>query len=65
MKKYSVVPNKDVTGWFVKLEDVAPENEYVAKDDAIQKAEQLAMENSPSKIIIMDKNHDIVEERSF
>ncbi|SEH47919.1 hypothetical protein SAMN05192559_101683 [Halobacillus karajensis] len=28
MKQYSVVPNKDVSGWFVKMEDVAPTDLY-------------------------------------
>ncbi|MEN1967445.1 DUF2188 domain-containing protein [Lentibacillus sp. N15] len=65
MNKYSVAPNKDVTAWYVKLEDVAPTNEYVAKDDAIEKAEQMAKENKPSKVIILDKNHEVAEERTF
>ncbi|WP_106496566.1 DUF2188 domain-containing protein [Lentibacillus sp. Marseille-P4043] len=65
MKKFSVAPNKDVTGWYVKLEDVAPTDEYIAKDDAIEKAEQLAKSNKPSKVIILDKNHEIIEEKIY
>ncbi|AIF44225.1 DUF2188 domain-containing protein [Virgibacillus sp. SK37] len=65
MKKYSVAPNVDVTGWFVKLEDVAPEEVYDAKDDAIAAAEQMAKENSPSLLEILDKNHNVVEEKRY
>ncbi|WP_088052853.1 DUF2188 domain-containing protein [Virgibacillus dakarensis] len=65
MYKYSVTPNKDVTAWYVKLEDVAPTNEYAAKDDAIEKAEQIAKENKPSKVTILDKYHQVVEEKIF
>ncbi|APC49207.1 DUF2188 domain-containing protein [Virgibacillus halodenitrificans] len=65
MKKYSVAPNVDVTGWFVKLEDVAPEEVYDAKDDAIAAAEQMAKENSPSLLEILDKHHNVVEEKRY
>ncbi|MFD2628614.1 DUF2188 domain-containing protein [Oceanobacillus kapialis] len=65
MKKYSVVPNVDVSAWIVKLEDVAPENEYAAKDDAIAAAEQMAKDNSPSMVEIMDKEHNVIEEKRF
>ncbi|AVQ99967.1 hypothetical protein OPHB3_0388 [Oceanobacillus picturae] len=65
MKTYSVVPNVDVSGWFVKLENVAPEDVYEAKDDAIAAAEQMAKENTPSMVEIMDKNHNVIEEKRF
>lgn len=65
MKKYSVAPNKDVTGWFVKIEDIAPEKEYGVKDDAIAEGERVAKVNSPSKLIILDKNHEVLEERTY
>lgn len=65
MNEYSVTPNKDVTGWFVKLEDAVPSTEYVAKDDAIEKAEQMAKNNKPSKVVILDKEHAVIEERTF
>lgn len=65
MKTYSVAPNVDGTGWFVKLEDVAPEKLYGAKDDAIEVAKQMAAENSPSKLIILDKFHQVLEEKQF
>lgn len=65
MKKYSVAPNQDTTAWMVKLEDVAPAGEYDAKDDAIAKAEEMASENSPSKLSILDKEHNILEVRKF
>ncbi|MBY7144174.1 DUF2188 domain-containing protein [Virgibacillus sp. NKC19-3] len=65
MKKYSVTPNADVSGWFIKLEDVAAEEEYFSKDDAIQAAEKMAQENSPSKLEILDKYHTVIEEKTY
>ncbi|MFC4557619.1 DUF2188 domain-containing protein [Virgibacillus kekensis] len=65
MKEYSVAPNRDATAWIVKLEDVAPEKEYGAKDDAIAEAEKLAKENTPSRLSILDKEHNVVEEKRF
>ncbi|CDQ38902.1 MULTISPECIES: DUF2188 domain-containing protein [Virgibacillus] len=65
MKTYTVTPNVDATGWFVKLEDVAPEELYDAKDEAISEATRMAKENSPSKVTILDKFHNIVEETRY
>lgn len=65
MKNYSVAPNKDATAWMVKLEDVAPEDSYTSKDEAIAKAEEMAKENSPSKLSILDKNHDVIEFQTY
>ncbi|MGX4668684.1 DUF2188 domain-containing protein [Cerasibacillus sp. JNUCC 74] len=65
MRTYSVTPNVDATAWFVKLEDVAPEELYDAKDEAIAAAEKMAVENSPSKVQILDKFHHIIEEKRF
>lgn len=65
MKNYSVAPNKDTTAWMVKLEDVAPEDSFQAKDDAIAEAEKMAKENSPSKLMILDKNHEVLETRRY
>lgn len=65
MKKYSVAPNKDTTAWMVKLEDVAPADSFQAKDDAIAEAEKMAKENSPSKVMILDKNHEIIETKTY
>ncbi|MGP4059291.1 DUF2188 domain-containing protein [Halobacillus litoralis] len=65
MKQYSVVPNKDVTGWFVKIEDVAPTDEYDERDTAVEKAEAIAKENKPSKLSILDQNHEVEEERTY
>lgn len=65
MNMYSVVPNPSVTTWFVKLEDVAPEKEFNSEDEAIASAEQMAKENSPSIVKIMDKDHKVVEEKRF
>ncbi|WP_164667975.1 DUF2188 domain-containing protein [Virgibacillus doumboii] len=65
MKNFSVAPNQDASAWIVKLEDVAPEAEFSAKDDAIEKANEMAKENSPSKLSILDKKHNIIEEKRF
>ncbi|MGI8313511.1 DUF2188 domain-containing protein [Halobacillus mangrovi] len=65
MKEYSVVPNKDVTGWFVKIEDVSPTDLYDERNTAIEKAEEIAKENKPSKLLILDQNHEIEEERNY
>ncbi|RWZ59135.1 DUF2188 domain-containing protein [Halobacillus fulvus] len=65
MKEYSVVPNKDVTGWYVKIEDVAPTDLYDERDTAVAKAEELANSNKPSRLLIMDQNHEVEEERKF
>jgi len=43
MKEYGAMPNKDVSGWYVKMEDAA-----------VLEAEGLARENAPSKLIICD-----------
>jgi len=65
MYVYSVTPNVDVTGWFVRLEDAVAEDVYDSKDDAIEVTEQLAQENSPSKVEIKNMNHQIEEELNF
>ena len=65
MKNYSVAPNKDATAWMVKLEDVAPTESYDTKDEAVAKAEEMAKENSPSKLSILDKNHDVIEFQTY
>lgn len=65
MKTYSVAPNANETSWFVKLEDVAPEEMYASKDDAISAAEKMAKENTPSKVEILDKDDNVQEEKRF
>ncbi|SDQ22838.1 DUF2188 domain-containing protein [Virgibacillus salinus] len=65
MKNYSVAPNQDASAWIVKLEDIAPADEFEAKDDAIAKAEEMAKENSPSKLSILDKEHNVTREERF
>ncbi|MBH0230459.1 DUF2188 domain-containing protein [Halobacillus yeomjeoni] len=65
MKEYSVVPNKDVTGWYVKIEDVAPTDLYDERDQAIAKAEEIAQDNKPSRLSIMNQNHEVEEERKY
>ncbi|UOR11100.1 DUF2188 domain-containing protein [Halobacillus amylolyticus] len=65
MKEYSVVPNKDVTGWLVKIEDVAPTDLYDERDTAVEKATELAENDKPSRVLIMDQNHNIEQEKKF
>ncbi|WP_067728975.1 DUF2188 domain-containing protein [Oceanobacillus damuensis] len=65
MRTYSVTPNVDASAWFVKLEDVVPEDVYDTKSEAIEVAEQLAKENTPSIVEILDKDHHVIEERRF
>ncbi|KMY55561.1 hypothetical protein AC623_17765 [Bacillus sp. FJAT-27231] len=65
MKCYSVAPNKDASRWIVKLEDVAPAETYSSVDGAIQAAEEIAQANSPSKLEILDADHNVVEERTY
>ncbi|MGP4081136.1 MULTISPECIES: DUF2188 domain-containing protein [Bacillaceae] len=65
MKQYSVVPDRDVNGWFVKIEDTAPADHYEMKSAAIEYAEKIAKENKPSKLSILDKNLEVEEERTY
>jgi hypothetical protein len=65
LRTYTVAPNVDATAWFVKLEDVAPEEVYDAKDEAIAEAERMAEENSPGLVQILDKEHNVIEEKRY
>lgn len=66
MKKYSVVADKDASGWYVELENVAPTSYYKHKDKAVEAAEQLAQDNKPSKLtIFQDNNHEVKETRTY
>lgn len=65
MKNYSVAPDQTASRWIVKLEDVAPTESFPSKDGAIAAGEELAKENSPSKLQILDEAHNVVEEREY
>ncbi|MFP7479899.1 DUF2188 domain-containing protein [Terribacillus saccharophilus] len=65
MKEYSVVPNKDASGWYVKIENTAPVELHHTRDDAVLEAEGIAKENAPSKVVIYDAKQEIEEERQF
>lgn len=65
MKNYSVAPDQNASRWIIKLEDVSPTESFPSKDGAIAAAEELAKENSPSKLQILDKEHNVVEEREY
>lgn len=65
MNRYYVVPDKDATAWYVKIEDVAPIEEYDKKDKAVEAGEKMAEENKPSTLIILDNAHEIEDEWNF
>lgn len=65
MNRYTVVPDKDVKVWFLKVENTAPVEEYDKKDKAVNAGEEMAKQNTPSTLEILDKNHELVEERKF
>ncbi|MGD6802837.1 DUF2188 domain-containing protein [Rossellomorea vietnamensis] len=65
MKEYYVVPNKDESGWFVKIEDVAPTSLFNGQSEAIAEAEKLAKENQPAKVLVENENNEIVSEKTF
>ncbi|WP_174615683.1 DUF2188 domain-containing protein [Virgibacillus ihumii] len=65
MKHYTVAPNKDATAWYVKIEDVAPTEEYDKRDKAIEAAEETAKENKPSTLSILTKEHEVEEKRTY
>ena len=65
MKTYAVTPSVDADGWFVKVENVAPTALYTSKDAAIEKAEQTAKENSPSKLVIYDQHKTLKKNGPF
>ncbi|NTU25601.1 DUF2188 domain-containing protein [Bacillus tequilensis] len=64
-KEYAVTPNVDADGWFITVENVAPTALYTSKDAAIEKAKQVAKDNSPSRLVIYDQFNNVEEEHSF
>lgn len=65
MKNYTVAPNKDATVWFIKMEDVAPLEEYDEYDKSIEAGFRIAEENKPSTLTILDEHHDIRDKHTF
>ncbi|MDM5197465.1 DUF2188 domain-containing protein [Fictibacillus enclensis] len=65
MNDYSVVPDKGVNGWIVKIQDVAPTEAFPSRAEAIAEAERLAKEDSPSRVLVYDSKLEIEEEKSF
>ncbi|MDN4526848.1 DUF2188 domain-containing protein [Fictibacillus fluitans] len=65
MNDYSVVPDRGVNGWIVKLQDVAPTETYTSRAEAIEEAERLAKENTPSRVLVYDSKLEIEEEKKF
>ncbi|PRO66282.1 DUF2188 domain-containing protein [Alkalicoccus urumqiensis] len=65
MREYSVRPNKDASSWMVKVEDVAPETSFDQKDEAIEHAEQMAKEKSPSRLLIYNNKQELEDTRDY
>ncbi|MCT1578105.1 MULTISPECIES: DUF2188 domain-containing protein [Oceanobacillus] len=65
MRLYTVTPNVDATGWFIKLENVAPEELYDSKDEAVSAATQMAKENTPSTVQILDGDNNVEDEYHY
>lgn len=65
MNHYTVAPNKDVTTWIIKIEDIASADEYDKYDDAIKAAEDMARQHQPSTLNILNEYHENVETRTF
>ncbi|WP_397351685.1 DUF2188 domain-containing protein [Oceanobacillus kimchii] len=65
MRLYTVTPNVDATGWFIKLENVAPEELYDSKDEAVSAATQMAKENTPSTVQVLDGDNNVEDEYHY
>ncbi|MCE7794018.1 DUF2188 domain-containing protein [Salipaludibacillus sp. CUR1] len=65
MKEYTVRPNKDADAWFLKIEDVAPEQDFDKKNDAIEAGEKVAQENKPSRLVIYNHLNEVEDEKNF
>lgn len=65
MNMYTVLPTPDNSGWLVKLEDVAPDGQYQSEDEALNAAKEMAKNNTPSVVKILDKDHNVQEEIKF
>lgn len=65
MKKFTVRPDKNADSWFLKLEDVAPQENFDQMDDATAAGKKLASENSPSQLTIYNQHNEVVEEINF
>jgi len=65
MNMYTVLPTPDNSAWIVKLEDVAPDGQYQSEDEALNAAKEMAKNNTPSVVKILDKDHNVQEEIKF
>ena len=65
MRLYTGTPNVDATGRFIKLENVAPEELYDSKDEAVSAATQMAKENTPSTVQILDGDNNVEDEYHY
>ncbi|GAF12091.1 hypothetical protein JCM19046_2415 [Bacillus sp. JCM 19046] len=65
MKEYTVTPNKDATTWFLKVENVAPFEEFDKQSSAIEAGMKLAETNQPSRLIIFDEQNQKQEIKTF
>ncbi|MCK6255660.1 DUF2188 domain-containing protein [Fictibacillus sp. KIGAM418] len=65
MNDYSVVPDQGENGWIVKIQDVAPTDTFPSRAEAIAKAEKLATEDKPSRVLVYDTQLKVEEEKMF
>lgn len=62
---YHVVPNQD-EGWKVELEGASQASStHQNKDEAVERARELAQDREPSQIIIHREDGTIQEERTY
>ncbi|WP_078597472.1 DUF2188 domain-containing protein [Evansella clarkii] len=68
MREYTVRAEKtgeSVEHWYVKIENTAPTSSFDNLDDAIAEGKKLAEENKPSRLVIYNHLHEIVDEHVY
>lgn len=65
MKYYSVEPGKDAQTWLIKIEGVAAGEEYDKYDDAVEAGDNLAQNNKPSTLTILNEYNNVQEKRTY
>ncbi|WP_040228458.1 hypothetical protein [Bhargavaea cecembensis] len=65
MQCYRVAPDKDASRWIISTGNLALEENYQYKDEAIAEAIIRAKATSPSKIEIFDESQKVVDKRKY
>lgn len=65
MKKYTVEPGQHAATWMVKLEGVAPAGTYDDYDQAVEAGKEIAENNKPSILTVLDKYKKAQDEFTF